>query len=227
MQDKQIREKLNSLDTLPEDYTPSLDSKWELLQAGQPVKKQKQPYFWYAAAASLLLLLGFGFLFLNRKTTGEAPVLARQKTSAPKPYSPISGNASSEIAASNMPPSEAKSERPEKAFAQNGRVSAPKVRTSEAEIAEAAETGQTGKPELVIEIPETQTVHLAAAKPEKTKKKHKFVEVDFDAPAAPISQPQPVQTAQIQFKVKLLPKPSEAAPAVVQQENPLRLQHTF
>src|SRR5687767_4351937 len=68
-QDKQIREKLNSLDTLPEGYAPSLDSKWELLMAGQPEVKKQTPYFWFAAAASIVLLLGFGFLFLKNSTT--------------------------------------------------------------------------------------------------------------------------------------------------------------
>src|SRR5688500_16253069 len=66
MQDKIIREKLNSLDTLPEGYAPSLDSKWELLNTGKPEKKKEKPlYLWYAAAASVLLLLCFGLTYFQ------------------------------------------------------------------------------------------------------------------------------------------------------------------
>src|SRR5688572_17026520 len=79
MQDKLIREKLNSLDTLPEGYAPLLDSKWELLMAGQPEAKKSRQYFWYATAASLLLLLGFGFLFLNIPNSSNETIISHTK----------------------------------------------------------------------------------------------------------------------------------------------------
>src|SRR5687768_10547211 len=81
MQDKLVREKLNSLDTLPEGYMPSLDSKWELLMAGQPQKQEPKRYLWYAAAASFLLLLAFGFLFLKPAEQPATGIIAKAPVS--------------------------------------------------------------------------------------------------------------------------------------------------
>src|SRR5688572_27907678 len=84
MQDILIREKLNSLDTLPVGYALWLDSKWELLRAGKPEKKRKPIYFWYAAAASLLLLLGFGVTFWQTEKPAAEKAIAKQEIQAGK-----------------------------------------------------------------------------------------------------------------------------------------------
>src|SRR6188768_4065609 len=90
MQDKEIREKLNSLNTLPEGYSPSLDSKWELLRAGLPEKKKQPPFSLYALAASLLLLLGFGFLFRQSATfqAEKAGIASVLPSSVAKEFTP-------------------------------------------------------------------------------------------------------------------------------------------
>src|SRR5688572_9574297 len=89
MQDKLIREKLNSLDTLPERYVPSLDSKWELLLAGQPEKKKRIPEFWYAIAASLVLLLTFGYLLLPKPAKQNTNTIAHQTIQTKQPVHAI------------------------------------------------------------------------------------------------------------------------------------------
>src|SRR5688572_16512448 len=79
MQDKEIREKLNSLNTLPEGYSPSLDSKWELLCAGKPIKKRTSLSFWYAAAASFLLLLSASLIFWQTEKHAPEVTIAKQE----------------------------------------------------------------------------------------------------------------------------------------------------
>ena len=70
-QDKNIKKKIDSLTDLPDGYTPSMESKWELLQAGntRPAKKQ---YLYYAAV--LLLLLIPAWLMMNKKSENISSV---------------------------------------------------------------------------------------------------------------------------------------------------------
>src|SRR5688500_5940441 len=79
-QDNRIREKINSLNSLPDGYLPSLDSKWELLQqARQPKKKPVGVWYTLTAAACFLLMLGFGWLLLQ--TGQKQPVPLATNTS--------------------------------------------------------------------------------------------------------------------------------------------------
>lgn len=66
LEDNIIQNKLNSLDTLPESYTPNLDSKWSMLEAGLEGNKKTIATWKPIAAAALLLLLGGATLLLQQ-----------------------------------------------------------------------------------------------------------------------------------------------------------------
>jgi hypothetical protein len=58
--DKLIEEKLSSLESLPEGYTPNLDAKWSIIQ--QTAMKKPVAYIkWIGIAASIIFLLGCFF----------------------------------------------------------------------------------------------------------------------------------------------------------------------
>ncbi len=240
MQDKQIREKLNSLDTLPEGYTPSLDSKWELLMAGQPQKKERPVYMWYAAAASFLILLTFSFLFLKSteqpatEIIAEAPVLGKSLKPISQENHQIGHQKSvAENARVNQPKTAIAANSVTRFVPENASHKALKTQVSENSDEKIA-AALSSENNILKAEPETtiteQTPNLIAAEAPKSiqKKKARFIELDFDTPAKPqMAATALAQTAKVKFKIKILPKASEDAPAIVQNEKPLRLQHTF
>lgn len=66
LEDNIVQHKLNRLDTLPEGYTPNLDSKWSMLEAGLEGNKKTASAWKPMAAAALVLLLGGGILLLQQ-----------------------------------------------------------------------------------------------------------------------------------------------------------------
>ena len=237
-QDKQIRKKLNSLDTLPEGYAPSLDSKWELLLAGKPEEKHRKPYFWYAAAASLLLLLSVGFLFFHNSIEPKETAIANTKIAVPKPETIPDPTPETVEVFAKKPTETVAAATPGKVIAnpvivaENARVKALKTPAAANNIvvknADIMPKNSVQLSETAILTPATEPV-LATAEVQKMarKKKTTFVEMDFEAPK-PARDPRPqTQTAQINFKLKLLPKANETGATVVQNEKPFRLQHTF
>lgn len=74
---KIIQDKINSVNDLPEGYSPNLNSKWELLQAGLKPEQNKKPVLYYiqrasAVAAMLLLIGGSGLLIIKKPTKPTA-----------------------------------------------------------------------------------------------------------------------------------------------------------
>lgn len=74
---KIIQDKINSVNDLPEGYSPNLNSKWELLQAGLKPVQNKKPVLYYiqrasAVAAMLLLIGGSGLLIIKKPTKPTA-----------------------------------------------------------------------------------------------------------------------------------------------------------
>lgn len=239
MQDKRIREKINRLDTLPDGYAPSLDRKWELLQAGKPHKQEKPLYFWYAAAASFLLLLGFGFMLWQPEkqlpeiaAANPKPVLPNQ--SALQPSSEITKfSLQSESTGTQISQSKEKQKnailKPVKALTQLVKTHVKAQERTNPEI-QAAVTSPKSFPAIsssekkINEAPAT----LAASENTNTpKKRNRYIEVDFDAPVTPAPAPPTEQTAQVQFKLKVLPQGRETNLPASQTNNPIKLQHTF
>jgi len=80
-----IKQKIDSINSLPPNYEPNLESKWELLEAGLKPNKTKPFLFWFnrigAAAAVLLLVGGIGMYGIKLiKSNGvKKPVVAQVK----------------------------------------------------------------------------------------------------------------------------------------------------
>lgn len=64
-----LKEKFESIDDLPLDFTPNLDSKWELVAAALPAKKSsKKPLFiWYLSGVAALFLAVITFFWAEPK----------------------------------------------------------------------------------------------------------------------------------------------------------------
>lgn len=65
--DKLIADKINSLDALPHEYQPNLNSKWDLLQLDKNEKSAVILFLthkWFAAAACLFILCTAGIVWL-------------------------------------------------------------------------------------------------------------------------------------------------------------------
>lgn len=84
--DNIIQEKINSLNNLPEGYSPNLNSKWELLQAGLKPEQNKRLLLFYvkqaSAIAAMLLLIGGSGLLIIKKIA--KPTVASIQTTKPE-----------------------------------------------------------------------------------------------------------------------------------------------
>ena len=71
LEDKIIKQKLDSLEKLPEGYEPNLESKWNLIETGlDEGNKKKVAIIWYRIAiAAMLLMIGGGSLMLIKPVT--------------------------------------------------------------------------------------------------------------------------------------------------------------
>jgi hypothetical protein len=72
-----LKEKFESIDDLPLDFTPNLESKWELVAAALPAKKSsKKPLFiWYLSGVAALFLAVFTFFWTGPKQDLSVAVL--------------------------------------------------------------------------------------------------------------------------------------------------------
>ena len=78
LEDKIIRDKIDSIADLPEDYQPSLQGKWELMENAMPERKNSRKII-FAIAASILLLIGFSALFFKNVIV-QKPEIVLQHT---------------------------------------------------------------------------------------------------------------------------------------------------
>jgi hypothetical protein len=78
IENKIIRDKINTIENLPKDYTPFIDSKFELLMAGIPEPSKKRKRIWiiipWGVAAGIALLLMLNQTSNEKKIiTSKAP----------------------------------------------------------------------------------------------------------------------------------------------------------
>jgi hypothetical protein len=73
LENKKIRDKINSLDELPENYHPNMASKWSLLEAGLDGNENRKVIAWkhIAVAAVLVMMAGSAFVLLNYQETSQ------------------------------------------------------------------------------------------------------------------------------------------------------------
>jgi len=85
IENKIIRDKINSIENLPKDYTPFIDSKFELLMAGIPEPSKKRKRIWiiipWGVAAGIALLL-----MLNQ-TSNEKKIITSKAPTRKQIYS--------------------------------------------------------------------------------------------------------------------------------------------
>ncbi|MES2558144.1 MAG: hypothetical protein V4590_00270 [Bacteroidota bacterium] len=95
LEDNIVQHKLSSLDTLPEGYTPNLESKWSMLEAGFDGNKKRIVAWKPIAAAALLLFLGGAALLLQqikpqaKATAGQLNPTVVIAQTVPKTTTPI------------------------------------------------------------------------------------------------------------------------------------------
>lgn len=87
-----IKQKIDSINSLPQNYEPNLESKWELLEAGLKSNKPKLFVFWFnrigSAAAILLLFGGIGIYVIKvvKPTNLKKPATAQVQRIEKKEY---------------------------------------------------------------------------------------------------------------------------------------------
>jgi len=193
--DNIIKQKVNSLDSLPPGYEPNLESKWNLLEAGlDEGKKKRVILYWHrvAIAAMLLIIGGGSLLFMNT----HSPDLAQQKI----------GN--KQIMKTEIPIQPLAKKEAEKIFVSaSGKLTHPvfysnKMKTVVQSLTIAEQKNEHDsviKPnELIKDISEIKLVSSSKIK------RSRFVELDFnDQPLAPtINWNEPVLASQsIKFKL--------------------------
>lgn len=169
-----IQQKINSLDTLPEGYAPSMENKWELIETALDGKNRKKPLFWYWSAAAVVLFT-VGMWWVNlRPSTNQNSNLIKPTVVAPE-----------KITTTPVAPLVVKANTPEKiapkGLTRKNKTSEPKA------IAQQLITQQDTQviPENILPEPETSPVKLATITPKRTKAK--ILEFDFNDVPAPSS----------------------------------------
>lgn len=173
LEDNIVQSKLNSLDTLPEGYTPNLESKWSMLEAGLEGNAKRTVAWKPIAAAAVVLILG-GATLLLQQLKPKVAVTADYSKQEVKPK-----NSTSEPIASAPIPTQIKTAAtPTTTKATNTQPvieHAPAaLKVVDEQTVPAQETPQ--RDAVIEQLQETQP--LIAALPKI--KKQQFVEIDFN-----------------------------------------------
>jgi len=203
-----IQQKLNSLDTLPEGYTPSMASKFELLMTAAPTEKKQSKWLYFipagiAATIALLILVQPDYTSVDCNTQHYAGRL--QYTEVVDP-----------VQVTETPSVAVKQTRSKR--------TKPVLPAVQLAVAPAPLT--TRQPEEEVVAVDTTTQLLASA-PVVTQKKIRFTEVDFDD--APLNSPVVVQQTptgkqKFSFRFNLY---STAAQSPGSQPTPVQIRKNF
>ena len=167
---KIIQQKIDSVNSLPEGYSPNLNNKWEILAAGLAPKKK--PFFLYfnkisAVAAILLLIGGVSLFFIKTIKRNDA---AKPVVSITKPVK--KGILVSKTIETECPKLVANSYRNATTFYRLVRTP-----TEDKKAIEIIQNESIKKDSFILL--EKPTIILAEATPKKTKR---FTEIDFNEP---------------------------------------------
>lgn len=168
-----IENKINSLGTLPEGYTPNLDSKWSMLEAGLQ-GNSRSPFIWKPfAAAAILLLLGGSILLMQQ---------IKQKSLLKADYIKLDEQVKrvpSTITHAILPAKQ-------HSVALKQHANPPKAQQDKRIISEPTPAVVGQEPAALVQSQEASQPIATAAAPKK--KQPHFVEIDFNNP--PISSKQ-------------------------------------
>ena len=170
-ENKLIRDKINSIENLPHDYVPLLDSKFELLMAGipEPSKKRKRKWMiipWgIAAGIAMLVLLNHPSSEKNNMNVNP-PVLkhfVRQSENLPQNITSKKEIVKLKSPTLNINSTETISDKKEIVFIQN-----------------PDETTENTKPPIIDDSISKSTIVKIEKNNQIKLKKHRFAEIDFN-----------------------------------------------
>lgn len=202
-----IQQKLNSLDTLPEGYAPSLSSKFELLMTAAPAEKKQSKWLYFvpagiAATIALLVLVQPDNTSVDFNTQHYAGRLQNSAVIA----APVQ-------------------------ITETPAVAVKQIRTKRTkQVSPAVQLAVAPAPvhqeEVVVLATDTTTLHLATT-PVEQQKKIRFIEVDFDD--TPLNAPVVVQQTttgkqKFSFRFNLY---STAAQSSGKQPTPVQFRKNF
>ncbi len=205
-----IQQKLNSLDTLPEGYTPSMASKFELLMTAAPAEKKQSKWLYFipagiAATIALLILVQPDYTSVDCNTQHYAGRL--QNTEVVDPIQIV----------------ETSTITVEQSHIKRTKQVLPAVQLA---VAPAPVPVPVHQEEVVVLATDTNTLRLASA-PVESQKKIRFTEVDFDdAPlnAPVVVQQTPTSKQKFSFRFNLY---STAAQSPGSQPTPVQIRKNF
>jgi hypothetical protein len=181
-----IKQKIDSINSLPQNYEPNLESKWELLEASLESNKPKPIVFWFnrigSAAAILLLLGGIGGIYvirvikpanLKKPATAQVQRIEKEDYAKPSLKKDSMANAKQDV------------------------IVKPKSlkKITEAEPLMITENKHIDTPIISVAIAENMVI-------ESVKKYKRFTEIDFEEPL--LKKPLEIKVASIQnlkFKI--------------------------
>lgn len=213
-----IREKLNSLDTLPEGYSPNLTSKWEVLEAGlgEKTERKKPVLFWVkrisTVAAIALFIGGSGVLLIQRP---NKPV--KQKAQLKEVISPVDEQPVLVVNKNTKP---VISRRTKTAGKQPESVVKPLP-------VKANEEGPVSETFTQMQEPMQETEAVATATNERVKRPARFTEVDFNEPVITAQPPSPSLVKAQRFRFKLGLGNNEQVRVGVGQSTPIGFKTGF
>ena len=201
-----IQQKLNSLDTLPEGYAPSMSSKFELLMTAAPAEKKQSKWLYFipagiAATIALLVLVQPDNSPVDFNTQHYAGRLQHTAVAAPVQITETPAVAVKQI-----------------------RTKRTKQVSPAVQLADAP--APVHQEEEIVLTTDTTTLRLASA-PVESQKKIRFIEVDFDD--TPLNAPVVVQQTttgkqKFSFRFNLY---STAAQSPGKQPTPVQFRKNF
>lgn len=166
--DKLISEKLSSLDSLPEGYSPNIDSKWAIVQGSIAKDKPVNYKLWIGIAACLLILLATSIMLKQINT----PSIVVEEPRPKKLMHTENTTANNAVASP--------------AVEQRREISTPASGKHKVKNGMKADTPSFNQPVLHDVSPENVPVienEVAIAEPvPAVKKKQRYFEMDFDDP---------------------------------------------
>jgi hypothetical protein len=199
LENKKIRDKINGLDELPENYHPNMASKWSLLEAGLDGKDKgnRKVIAWkrMAVAAVLVMMAGSAFVLFNYKAASQLSEKSTVVKSASTEFTLSEANVLSMTEPQPVP--EMKEEpKPIKKVNEKKPLSSPMKEEDRITVIPV-------KDSIVQPLaPVKETAMLTTNIPKG--KKRRFIELDFNDNIAVDKPIEPATaTPQARFKIKL------------------------
>ncbi len=214
MEDKIFRDKIIGLETLPDGYNPSLQSKWDLLEtslAPAPEKKRNRTLLWMAA--SFLIISGIGWLSVWQMTEAPADLVVEYAVKEPVRtdtrdiFLPEIKHAPPTVTTRSTKRKEGSTALPVKEI----------ITPDTPPVPEIHKENIVGH-EIAVSLPSPNNVPIAHKK--------RYVEIDFGVPATRVT-PEAVKEQELTIKLRLGSSGNTSRDSYVQYQSPLKVQKSF